>query len=172
MKFSMPDPDLIKKLNFSSPALWLATWFGCGLMRPAPGTWGTLGGLPIGLILMALGGYWGLLIGIAFIIPIGLWAAKEFEVMAGEHDSGLIVIDEVAGIWIALLAVVHAPLYYIVLAFVLFRFFDILKPWPVSFLDKKIPGAFGVMLDDVAAGLYAAGTLWIFDGVRHAYFAG
>ncbi len=159
MKLNLPDPDLIRKLNFKNPATWVATWFGCGLMRPAPGTWGTLGALPLGLILLVLGGKIALLIGIAFVLPVGLWSAKQFNTMTGTHDNSMIVIDEVAGLWITLLACTLSPL-SILLTFALFRFFDILKPWPVSWLDRNLKGAWGVMLDDVAAGIFAALCLW------------
>ncbi len=168
MKFKMPDPELIKKLDFKSPALWVATWMGCGLMRPAPGTWGTLGALPIGLILLTLGGKIALLCGIAAIIPIGLWASAKFEAMTGTHDNSMIVIDEVAGLWITLIACTLSPL-SILLAFALFRFFDILKPFPVSWLDRNVSGAQGVMVDDIAAGVYAGLCLW---GIHYYAFIG
>ncbi len=159
MPIKMPDPELIKKLDFKNPAVWVATWFGCGLMRPAPGTWGTLGAMPIGLILLALGGKITLAVGIVFVFVIGLWASKQFEAMTQSHDSSMIVIDEVAGMWIALLASTLSPL-SIIAAFLLFRLFDVLKPWPISWLDKNIGGALGVMLDDVAAGIAAALCLY------------
>lgn len=163
MKFTLPDPELIKKLDFKNPAVWVATWFGCGLMRPGPGTWGTLGGLPLALIILALGGKLALIIAILALFPIGLWASKKFEEMTGTHDNSMIVIDEVVGIWITLLATTLSPL-SILAAFALFRFFDILKPWPVSWLDNKVPGAWGVMLDDVAAGKIACLILF---GIHH-----
>lgn len=166
--FNLPDPDLLKKLDFKNPATWVATWFGCGLMRPGPGTWGTLGALPFGLILLTLGGKIALLCGLALIIPLGLWAATKFETMTGTHDNSMIVIDEVAGLWITLLASTLAPL-SIILAFGLFRFFDILKPWPVSWLDRNLSGARGVMADDCMAGIYAALCLW---GINTYAFAG
>jgi len=75
--------------------------------------------------------------------------------MTGEHDSGAIVIDEVAGMWITLLPIAYSPI-HILLAFALFRFFDIVKPWPISWCDKKLPGALGVMADDVVAGIFSA----------------
>lgn len=159
MKLSPPDPELIKKLDFKSPALWVATWCGCGLMRPAPGTWGTLGALPIGLILLTLGGKIALVFGIALVTPVGIWAANEFEKMTKSHDNSMVVIDEVAGIWITLLASTLSPI-SIVLAFVLFRLFDILKPWPIRWLDRNIKGGLGVMVDDIAAGLVAAVCLY------------
>ena len=167
-KFKMPDPDTMKKLDFKNPATWVATWFGCGLMHPGPGTWGTLGALPIGLILLTLGGPTALLIGIAFIFTLGLWSSKKFEQMTGQHDNSMIVIDEAVGIWIVLLVSTLTPL-SIILAFALFRFFDILKPWPISWLDKNIHGAWGVMVDDVAAGLCAALCLW---GIHHYALVG
>ncbi len=159
MKLSPPDPELIKKLDFKNPAVWVATWCGCGLMRPAPGTWGTLGGLPIGLILLALGGKVALVFGITIVFPLGIWAANTFERMTQSHDNSMIVIDEVAGVWIALLASTLSPV-SIVLAFLLFRLFDILKPWPIRWLDQNIAGGLGVMVDDIAAGVLAAICLY------------
>jgi len=147
-----------KNLDVKKPYFWLATWFGCGLARPAPGTWGTLGGLPIGIFLM-MAGLPYLIGGIVIVCAVGLWAAKEFEKATGEHDASAIVIDEVAGVWITLLAATQTPLSAL-LAFLLFRAFDILKPWPISWCDKNLPGAWGVMLDDIVAGIFAAICLW------------
>ncbi|MFA5592100.1 MAG: phosphatidylglycerophosphatase A [Micavibrio sp.] len=160
--FSPPAPEIIRKLDFKNPATWIATWFGCGLMHPGPGTWGTLGALPIGLILLVLGGKAALIAGIILIIPIGLWASARFEAMVETHDNSMIVIDEAAGLWITLLACTLTPL-SIILSFALFRFFDILKPWPISWCDKNIGGAKGVMFDDIAAGLFAALTLFLLE---------
>lgn len=168
MKLPLPNLEILAKLDFKNPATWIATWFGCGLMRPAPGTWGTLGALPVGLILLALGGKITLLIGIIAIIPLGLWACDKFEKMTDTHDNSMIVIDEVAGLWITLLATTFNPI-SILLAFALFRFFDILKPFPVSWLDRNLPGAKGVMCDDLMAGVYAAICLW---GINNYAFTG
>ena len=156
-------PDKLKKLDFKHPATWIATWFGCGLMRPGPGTWGTLGALPFGVALM-LAGFPALIAGIALLFPLGLWAAGKVGEMTQEEDSQMIVIDEAAGIWIALLAATP-DLFSILFAFAAFRFFDILKPWPVNWLDRKPGGAVSVMLDDVMAGLYAA---LVMTGLRYA----
>lgn len=149
------NPDTLRKLNFRHPATWVATWFGCGLMRPGPGTWGTLGGLPFGIALLFFGGVPALVAGIVIVSVAGYWASKKMEEMTGDHDGSYIVIDEVAGIFIALIPAGLEPL-SVLAAFILFRFFDILKPWPVSWLDKNLPGAEGVMLDDMMAGVYAA----------------
>lgn len=154
------------KPDFKSPATWLATWFGCGLMRPAPGTWGTLGGLPFGVLLLVFGGVPVLALATILVTLIGYWAADRFEKQTGTHDAGAIVIDEVAGLWLTLLAAAPTPL-SVGLAFLLFRFFDIVKPWPVSWCDRQLPGARGVMADDLAAGVYAALVLW---GLRYAGF--
>ncbi|MCB1556808.1 MAG: phosphatidylglycerophosphatase A [Alphaproteobacteria bacterium] len=160
----MIDRQLITKLDFKNPATWLATWFGCGLMKPGPGTWGTLGALPMGVFLLAIGGPSLLLINILGFFYIGLKVTEKFEAMTGTHDHGAVVIDEAVGVWIALLPAVLDPVHGLA-AFALFRFFDILKPWPVGWADKKLPGAWGVMLDDVLAGLYAAAIL---GGFRYA----
>ncbi len=158
--------DTLKKLDFKNPATWVATWFGCGLMRPAPGTWGTIGALPFAVLLMFLGGVPALLAGIATVSVAGYWASKKIEAMTGDHDGSYIVVDEVAGIFIALIPAGLDPL-SVLLAVIFFRFFDILKPWPVSWLDKNLPGAEGVMLDDMMAGVYAALCL---IGVHYAGF--
>lgn len=150
------------KPDLKTPAVWLATWFGCGFMPKAPGTWGSLGALPVGLALFHYLGFWHFMNAIILVTLIGYWASDRFDKAAGTHDSKMIVIDEVAGQWIALIPVLHFtglnPL-LIFCAFILFRLFDVLKPWPVSYFDQKIIGALGVMGDDIIAGLYAAGCL-------------
>ncbi len=144
-------------MDFKNPTFWLATWFGCGLMRPAPGTWGSIGALPVGLILYGFSGFWGLFAGTLLISIIGVPVANRFDALQGSHDNKMIVIDEVAGQWIALLPALSCwgwnPL-MVFISFGLFRFFDIVKPWPVRYFDQKISGGLGVMLYDIAAGLY------------------
>ena len=159
-------PDTLRRLNFKHPATWVATWGGFGLMRPGPGTWGTIGGVPFGIFLLVFGGVPALVIASVIFFAIGLWASKHFEQMVREKDSSMIVIDEVVGLWIAMIPCVLAPV-SVGLAFVLFRIFDIWKPWPISYLDKQFPGPMGVMLDDVLAGIFAAITL---IGLRYVGF--
>ncbi len=145
-------------LNLKHPSVWLATWFGCGFLKPAPGTWGSAAAIPFGLIIFDIGGLAGLMIAIALVSLAGIWAAEQFNRSTSSHDSGLIVIDEVAGQWVALLPALHLSgfdPFWIGLSFLLFRIFDIFKPWPVSVLDKKVSGGLGVMADDLAAGIYA-----------------
>ena len=151
----MLDKDLIAKVGTKEPAVWLATWFGCGFMKSAPGTWGTLGGLPLAIFVATYGSPIIILVVTVLLFAIGYWAAGIFEKLSGEHDAGAIVIDEVAGICITFIAVAQMNFIMAALGFLFFRFFDILKPWPVSFFDK-INGPMGVMADDIAAGIYAA----------------
>ena len=149
----------MSKLN---PAFLLATWFGCGLLPKAPGTWGSIAALPIvwGTALMA--GSSGIVLFVFVISLAGIWAAGRYAVAIGRHDPGSVVIDEVAGQALALVAVAPDPLVY-GFAFVLFRLFDILKPWPISWADRKIPGGLGIMLDDILAGAACAPLVWAFD---------
>ncbi len=150
IKFKIPE-----QVSFSDAYVRIASWFGCGFLSPAPGTWGSLGALPFGVAIYATGGQTVLAISAAMITIIGLWASHKFDQAMDGHDSKMIVVDEVAGQWIALIPAALNPL-YIFVAFIAFRFFDILKPWPISFLDKNVKGALGVMSDDIAAGLLAA----------------
>ena len=139
----------------------IATWFGSGLLRPASGTWGTLAALPFAYGLMLAGGAWALGFACIVILPLGLWAAREYTKVVMEKDSSKIVVDEVLGVWIALLSIAESPtILGFCIAFVLFRFFDITKIWPANWADKSLGGAWGVMIDDVIAGVYAGILTW------------
>ena len=146
----------------------IATFFGAGHLRPAPGTWGTAAGLIAGFALFVIGG-WTL---VAALIPaafgLGLWATAEETRGKADHDPSEIVIDEVLGIWIALLPTMigathagYAGWDALALwpgwlgAFLFFRLFDIWKPGPVGWADRR-HGPLGVMLDDAIAGVMAA----------------
>lgn len=150
IKFKIPE-----QLDKSKPYVWLASWFGSGFLSPAPGTWGSLAAIPFGIVIFALGGKIALATAAVIVTIIGLWAAHHFDKDMDGHDSKMIVIDEVAGQWIAMIPAALNPL-MIILSFILFRFFDILKPFPISFIDKRVQGALGVMLDDILAGYVAA----------------
>ncbi len=145
-----------EQLDRKKAYVWLASWFGCGFIKPAPGTWGSLGGLIIGWIILSLFGLYTLYAGIVVVTVVGLWASHHFDQAMDGHDSKMIVIDEVAGQWIAMTTAAGGGVFLILLSFVFFRFFDILKPWPVSMIDRDIKGAAGVMGDDIVAGLLAA----------------
>ena len=150
------------KAGASGPALWLATWGGTGLLPWAPGSWASLSALPFAWLLVAAGGPWLLAAAALAVFLVGIWAAERYMAAVGIHDPTAVVIDEVPGQWLTLCLVPLDPLAYAA-GFFLFRVFDVLKPWPVSWLDRRVGGGFGVMIDDVAAALYAGGALWLID---------
>lgn len=129
------------------------TGLGLGLCPKAPGTFGTLLGIPIFLLCEGFSVAAYALVTLALFI-VGTWAAGYAERDLGRHDAGQVVIDEVAGYMVTMFLAPALPLNWL-WGFVFFRLFDIVKPWPVSWADKKIPGALGVMVDDVLAGVYA-----------------
>ena len=142
------------------PASLIATFFGSGLLPKAPGTWGSLAALPFCVALLWAGGPWLLGVGIVTISLLGWWASSEHARLIGRDDPGEIVIDEVAGLWIALLP---ASLAWpdVAIAFLLFRVADIFKPWPASWADRQLHGGLGIMADDLVAGVYAALGLYL-----------
>jgi len=133
--------------------MFIATGAYSGYLPKAPGTWGSMVGVAIWFWLrsLPLAPYFGVIAG---IFVIGIIAAGAAEKIVDHGDPGLVVIDEIVGQLIALAAVPAHPL-WIILGFVFFRIFDILKPFPVGWLDGHIHGGLGIMLDDVVAGLYA-----------------
>lgn len=143
--------------NWFNPIHLLALGFGSGAAPKAPGTCGTLVAVLI---------YWPLsqlspehyLLMLLVTSVMGIYICGQTAKDLGVHDHGSIVWDEFVGFWITMFA---APVgwIWVVVGFVLFRFFDIIKPWPISWIDKKITGGFGIMLDDVIAGVMAAGVL-------------
>lgn len=143
----------------------IATVFGVGHLRPAPGTWGSLAAFPLALGLHILGGWFLLLVAICGLFAIGLWATRVQTEGSDNHDPSEIVVDEVVGQWISLLPIsigasmmstsVFALWPGLIAAFVLFRLFDIWKPGPVGWADRR-DDALGVMLDDVIAGVLGA----------------
>jgi phosphatidylglycerophosphatase A len=146
-------------LPLRHPARLLATWFGCGLLPRAPGTWGSLAALPFAWGLAAAGGWPALAVGAVLLFAIGLWACQRVVDASGAEDPGECVIDEVAGQWLALVAAPLDPLAY-AFGFAAFRLFDIVKPWPASWADRELKGGLGIMLDDIFAGLYAAALVF------------
>jgi len=145
---------LPKGLKLKELDVMIATWFGSGLIRPAPGTFGTLAALPAGYLFQLIGGIPLLLIATFLTFFIGKKAAALYEERTGEHDASSIVIDEAVGLWIAGIAAGTNPILWFC-AFLLFRLFDIVKPWPASRYDKRGSGAYDVMMDDVIAGIFA-----------------
>ncbi|PIP43418.1 MAG: phosphatidylglycerophosphatase A [Deltaproteobacteria bacterium CG23_combo_of_CG06-09_8_20_14_all_60_8] len=131
----------------------LATGLYTGYLPKASGTWGSLVALPIhfGLIHLAPTHH-GL--ALAAILLLAVWTAGSAEKILDQPDPQVVVIDEIVGMLIVLAGAPNTPLAWL-LGFALFRFFDILKPWPASFCDKNLHGGLGIVLDDVVAGLYA-----------------
>lgn len=150
-------------------ALTLATWFGCGYFPWGPGTIGSLAGLLIAAAVeFKLGGTKQFLVASTFILLMpSIWAATVTARLAGKKDPGLVVVDEVLGQWVTLLGVHSFSIKSFAAAFVLFRTFDIWKPWPVRNLEKW-PDGYGIVADDIAAGIYGALILYI-GGVLRLY---
>jgi phosphatidylglycerophosphatase A len=163
----MTDRNLIG-LPYWHPAVLFATWFGTGLLPVMPGTWGSLAALPCAWAIHAVSGPAGLIIATGIIFAAGWWAAAKVTKASGVEDPGAIVIDEVAGQWLTLLSAPLNPLSWI-LAFLLFRVFDIRKPWPASWAQRHVRGGLGVMLDDLLAAVYAALALLVLQAIGGAF---
>ena len=158
---SMTQTNKSANFELTNPVHFLALGLGSGLLKPAPGTWGTLASVPIFLALVSLvptGSITYLcLMLVSFLLGVYICGKAADDV--GVHDHSAIVWDEFVGFWITMAAV--APTWpNVVVGFLLFRLFDILKPWPIKLLDKSVHGGFGIMIDDVLAGVFAALLLY------------
>ena len=156
----------INKLStkvWQDPGYFIAFGFGSGLMPIAPGTWGTLAALPVYLLLTSLSPSVYLLITLGLFL-LGVWVSERVTRDLGEEDYSGIVWDEVVGY---LLTMLGAPvgIIWMIVGFFLFRFFDILKPYPIRLIDTHVKGGLGVMLDDVLAAVPAClilhGLVWV-----------
>jgi len=147
-----------KKVNFSeivgSPSRFLAFGFGSGLAPKAPGTCGTLAAVPVYLLLMDLPLVAYLII-VLILTVYGIWICGVTSRYFAVPDHPGIVWDEIVGFLITMIAA-PSGFIWIIIGFLLFRLFDIWKPWPISLLDRHIHGGLGIMLDDVVAGVFAA----------------
>jgi phosphatidylglycerophosphatase A len=143
-----------QSLGFWHPVSLISTWFGTGLLRPAAGTWGSLASLPFAWFFLNLGGKPLLLVAVVLVFALGTWAAHQFEKASHNKDPSSVVVDEVAGQWLALLFVPQDFLGFAI-GFALFRIFDVSKIWPINIADRDIGGGFGIMADDILAGLFA-----------------
>lgn len=153
----MSNPTFSQLLR--QPVHLLAFGFGSGLSPKAPGTVGTVAALPLFLLLQHLPPlYYGLMLVVTFLAGIAICHKTASDLRVHDHPG--IVWDEFVGLWITLFAV---PLhwFWVLLGFAWFRLFDVLKPWPISWCDKNVGGGFGIMLDDVLAGLMALVALQI-----------
>lgn len=133
----------------------LATLGPIGHFPKAPGTWGSLAAVVAAPWLFLPLPLWGRLAALAAVFAVGVWACGVAERTMGRKDPGCVIIDELFGQWLTLLFFSAMPIWYLGLTFVLFRVFDILKPWPVKWAETAFPGGLGVMADDGVAGLYA-----------------
>ena len=143
-------------------ALVLATWFGCGYFPWGPGTVGSLAAVAIAALLhVYLGaGRPTLLVLVLVLLAPAIWASTQAERLVKRTDPQIVVIDEVLGQWVTLLGATTLAWKSFLAAFVLFRVFDIWKPWPVRTFEK-LPGGVGIVTDDLAAGLYGALIVYI-----------
>ncbi|HEX8796466.1 MAG TPA: phosphatidylglycerophosphatase A [Polyangiaceae bacterium] len=141
----------------SAVAWTLATWFGCGRVPKAPGTAGTVGAIPL-YLLLARTGRAG--VGLAAMVAtfVGVWAASVVAKQLSAKDPQVVVIDEVAGFLVTMVPVRIVSWQAVLSGFVLFRLLDSLKPWPIR-RAEKLPGGWGIVLDDVVAGVFGAAAM-------------
>jgi len=142
--------------NLSKPSHLFATWFGIGLLRPAPGTWGSLVAVLMWYFLEFL--HSSIYIILPAFIIFSFFVCSRAAQDSNSDDHSAIVIDEVAGMLVTLSFVSHDVMTYFC-AFLLFRLFDIWKPWPISYVDKNMKGSLGIVLDDLIAGLFAGAII-------------
>jgi phosphatidylglycerophosphatase A len=157
----MSDDPLSAKPDLRNPLHLLAFGFGSGLAPIAPGTFGTLVALPLYLLIedLPLPAYLTLVLG---GVLLGIWICGRTSRDLAVHDHSGIVWDEMIGY---LLTMTFAPAgwQWVVIGFLLFRLFDILKPWPIRWFDRQVPGGFGIMFDDLLAALYAGVVIWLIE---------
>lgn len=172
-----PIPHLARRV-WRDPVLWLAFGFGSGLAPKAPGTFGTLPGVAlawlIGMLAASLAVPAGYLTAavVLLLTPIGVFLCGRASEKLGVHDHGGIVFDEIVGVLIPFILIPVTPL-NLLWGFIAFRVFDVIKPWPISWLDRHVSGGLGIMVDDLLAGIFALAALLILSGIfPAAFFAG
>lgn len=148
------------RLRMSNPRHLLATGFGAGLLPVMPGTAGSVAAIPVWVLLMPLPWQLYLLI-LVFAICIGVYichqTAKDMQI----HDHGSIVWDELVGIWVTFIALPVRDCQWVITGFIIFRILDILKPWPICWIDSNIHGGLGIMIDDIISALLSAGIIYL-----------
>jgi phosphatidylglycerophosphatase A len=147
-----------RRALLATPAGWIACGLGSGLAPVAQGTFGSLAAILPWLLLRELSLPLNLLV-IVLGFALGVWACGTAGLALGVDDHRALVWDEFVGLWIALLPALRAPWWAVILGFALFRLFDVWKPWPIRVFDRRLKGGLGVMVDDVAAGFFAAVVL-------------
>lgn len=158
------------------------TFFGAGLLKPAPGTWGSIAGAIIGLFVLIFAGEMTLFLMSILLFLISIKIVEKYEKMTSSHDNSEIVIDEIVGVWISMSIAASVNTVFnlnlpqifgfnaiswlaIVLSVVFFRIFDILKPSIIGRIDREVKGALGVMLDDVIAGFFGGIAVLLVFGI-------
>lgn len=156
-----------KKINLKNPVYFLAVGFGSGLLKPAPGTWGTLAGLLLSIVLWHITQsslFFIILTIISFVF--GCYLCQKTSDDLGVHDDGRIVWDEIVAIFLMFAFLPKYSALYYILTFISFRIFDILKPYPIRYFDEKLESGLGIMIDDIIAAIFALFSLyliyWIF----------
>jgi len=147
------EKEHLARVKLTHPAHFLGFGFGSGLIPIMPGTMGSLAAIPLILLISQVSLTLYVIITIVSCV-IGIYICQKVSDDLKVHDHGSIVWDEIAGMMIVFIGI-NISWHSILLGFILFRIFDILKPWPISFLDKHVSGGFGIMIDDIVAGLFA-----------------
>ena len=147
----------IKFKQLKDPVVLIAAGFGSGLAPKAPGTAGTVAAVPLFMLMQPLPLVTYLLITICLFI-VGIWICAYTAEKLGEHDHPSIVIDEIVGYLITMIAA-PAGWFPVVFGFILFRLLDAIKPWPISWFDRNLNGGLGIMFDDVVAGIIAMAVI-------------
>ena len=145
----------LERVTLRNPIHFLALGFGSGLLHPAPGTWGSLVGVVLGALLLPWLSAKTFFILTALCFFLGIWLCERTSHDMGVHDHGSIVWDEIVAVFLVLLAVPQVSLFWCAIAFVTFRLFDILKPYPIRYFDEKLTNGFGIMVDDILAAGYS-----------------
>ncbi len=148
------------KITIKTPWQFFASGFGSGMSPVAPGTMGTLAAIPFWYIFATILPTWGYIGMLIITALVGIVICQKASDELGVHDHGGIVWDEFVGLWLTML---FAPVSWtaIILGFLIFRFFDVLKPWPIKVIDAQVGGGLGIMLDDILAGIFSLITLQV-----------
>ncbi|CAA2929699.1 phosphatidylglycerophosphatase A [Arsenophonus endosymbiont of Bemisia tabaci] len=147
--------DAKSRLKLSNPWHLLATGFGSGLSPIIPGTMGSLAAIPFWLLMYWLLTVWLCWFIILFGFFVGIVICQRTSDDMQVHDHGSIVWDEFIGMWMTLMVIPLVSWEWVLIAFLLFRFFDMLKPWPIGWFDRQVGGGLGIMLDDIIAAIFA-----------------
>ncbi|MCK0153498.1 phosphatidylglycerophosphatase A [Alcanivorax sp. S6407] len=159
----------LKRPQMKNPVHFLAFGFGSGLAPVAPGTFGTVAAMPIWWLCAQLP-LWGYLLATLLVIAVGPYLCGKTSHDMNVHDHPGIVWDEIAGLLVTMIAVPVTPMGALA-GFLAFRFFDIIKPWPIGWLDRRVEGGLGIMVDDLLAGVYAAVVMQLLIYFLPAWFS-